>query len=145
MAAACDIEEQGVDYSGDEIRRLLSGDSIKHWIRLSYTIQGSDADADECSLKHMLIFKYNDTSSPDLEFEIRTLPIFCNGTDSTLITGNCIITDVLPSTGTNDSISFVTAADTINYVLIQATSLVLKMERRINGNLMDEEYRWMEN
>jgi hypothetical protein len=143
LVAACSPDENPVNFDEPEIKRLLSGDSVKQWIRVRRSVSGADPAENDCNIKLRLIFVNQDGSEPSLEYDFRTIAEFCSGVDTSLNSGLCQIIDnsTFPS-GTADSLKFSSSLDTVQYGLVRLTSRFLDINRLENGNLIEEAFEW---
>jgi len=138
----CSREEHFVDFSGNEIIRLISGDTLKIWTRTGQVIDGKVQNTDECSIKQKFLFNHTGNTGYNLDFKVYSNPAICNSPDSLIESGTCFITDYITGPAVKDSVSFIVGPDTLNYGIMSITSLYLSLRGKIKGAMIENELEW---
>jgi hypothetical protein len=139
---ACYKNEHFVDFTSDELTRLISGDSVKSWIRVRLSDNGTDASSDPCSIN--LIYSYSSASNDqsNLGYEILKNPSVCNGIDTLIESGGWYIIEGITSSNLRDSLVMINNGDTLRFGISSINSTDMKLISGENGGMVEEEFEW---
>ena len=138
----CSREEHFVDFSDNELIRLISGDTFKIWTRTRQAIDGKVQNTDLCSVKQKFLFNKTGNTGNNLDFEVHSNPDICNFPDSLIESGTCFITDYQTGRDVKDTLSFIVGVDTMNFGITSITSLYLSLRGKVKGALIENEFEW---
>jgi len=123
----CSKDEKIVPFTDSEVIRLLSGDTTKSWLRISFQLNGADQDLDDCNLYTVTTFYLG--TSDSLKYTVVTAPDYCLSQADTLESGDWSILGQEQSQNIADKIQLISEGDTIQYQIDQITSLYLNLSR----------------
>lgn len=137
---SCAKEIRYVDFNEAELIRLISGDSIKSWTRISHMEEGQEGNLNECNLKLVYVFN-SGNDNPDLRtFEVRNNPSICQSPDTVLIGGHWIIDDEITGKDTEDTLRFIIGTDTTSYGVNKITSISMDLTGKVGGHRVEDEF-----
>jgi hypothetical protein len=116
-----------VPFTKPEVIRLLSGDTTKSWLRVSFKMNGEDQGLNECDLHNITNF-YIDASD-SLKYRIVSNPADCQWQIDTLEAGYWRILGRDDNNEIAEKIEFVFEGDTTQHQIKQVTSLYLILNR----------------
>lgn len=129
----CAKDEKIVPFTESEVIRLLSGDTTKSWLRISFKLNGADEDLNDCDL-HTITTFYLDTSD-SLKYTIVSNPVYCQSEADTLELGDWRIMGQEENQNIADRIELIFNGDTLQYQIDQVTSLYFNLSRSENDLL----------
>ena len=140
--SGCYQSDHPVEFSSDEITRLISGDTIKSWETVKILSNGSEPDGNDCSVKPIRKFSFSKQDQTTHLYEIYANPAACDGTDTLLETGEWYIIEGTAVTGSEDTLALIINSDTVKYGISEITSTLLKLKGRIKNALTEEDLIW---
>ncbi len=132
--AMCSCEEDGavVDFSQDELIRLLTGDSVKSWILTSRNQELMNCEQDD-----RFIFQIPDTTNDSLSFNFESGPVLCPGQlDSIILKGTWNVSSRVGP----DTLFLMLPDDTLFRIIQQISSEIMVIQYRDNGELVEEQF-----
>ena len=134
----CAEDERIIPFSESELIRLLSGDTTKSWLRVSFQLNGADQGSDDCDLYTITTFYIG--ASDSLKYTIVSNPDYCQSPTDTLESGNCRILGRTDNPDIADKIEFIFEGDTLLQQIEQITSLYLYLSQSENELLFQSGY-----
>ena len=142
IISGCTGGERFIDFNTTELVRLLSGDSVKHWVRTRYSVDGEVQSLSECELSQITTFVFYKNTPASLEYMIETDSVLCNHPASVIETGDCLISDYINSKVSLDSLSFISGGDTATFGINSITSKFFKISGYKNNNRIESDFEW---
>jgi hypothetical protein len=140
----CSNQDHYVDFTEPELIRLISGDSVKSWVRVNMVKDGKEQNSDECLLRQKYIFNRIGNTGNVLDFEIHSDSAICNSPETIIESGSCNILNYKTGPGVNDSISYVAGIDTTKMAIISISSVNMSLRGKIKGSLIESDFVWSE-
>ncbi len=134
----CSDDDKIVPFTEDEVIRLLSGDTTKSWLRVSFQLNGSDQGSDDCDLHTVTTFYIGSLDS--LKYTVVSNPDYCQSQTDTLESGNWRILGREENKDIADKIEFIFEGDTLQQRIEQITSLYLILRGSENDLLFQSDY-----
>lgn len=133
VLVSCGEKEQIVIFNSTEVSRLLSGDSVKAWVRIGVDEEGLS----DCTLHQVTRFE---KSNDSLKYTINLNPNFCNGDTSLKQSGYWQVysPDIIPDNA--NRIRFINNGDTLIKTIVQITSVNLELSYLNNQKKIVESY-----
>lgn len=128
-----------MEFTINEAERLLSGDTTKSWLRVSYVLDGQPGITDPCQLQTISTFYLDDSDTT--RFVIASNPVVCASLSDTLETGYWRITGKPGNISIADSIEFVQHGDTVMRKIAEITSLYMTLTGSMDGSKLEESYQ----
>lgn len=138
MISNCNENEKMVPFTESEVIRLLSGDTTKSWIRMSFKMNGEDQALSDCELYTITTFYLG--TSDSLRYRIVTNPAICQSQADTLETGFWRILGRDNDNEIADKVEFIFDGDTTQQQINQVTSLFLTLNRSEDDNFYETVY-----
>ena len=138
MFSNCTEDEKMVPFTESEVIRLLSGDTTKSWLRVSFQLNGADQGSDDCDLYTITTFYIGPSDS--LKYTIVSNPVYCPSPADTLESGDWRILNRTDNQETADKIEFIFEGDTLQKQIEQITSLYLYLSQSENELLFQSSY-----
>jgi hypothetical protein len=134
----CTEDVKVVEFTNTEVIRLLSGDSTKSWLRVSYKLDGHDHSLGECDLQAISTFYLDDFDS--LKYVIRLNPVVCQSISDTLESGYWQIIGKFGKPDIAEKIEFVQNSDTISRDIVQISSLYLTLSGSEGESILETSF-----
>ena len=140
LIQGCMKEEAAIDFSAEELTRLISGDSTKTWVRVRQAIDGTDSDLDPCDLKLLYQFSVIGTSGSDKTYNILRNTEVCSNQDSLVSGDPWELTDEKSGTAIKDSLQLISGQDTSRYGIYFITSMSMKLTKRTGEKVIENDF-----
>lgn len=134
----CTEDVKTVEFTINEVERLLSGDTTKSWLRVAYIVDGQPPFTDPCQLQTISTFYLDDTDTT--RYIILSNPTVCGSLSDTLETGYWRIIGNPANTSIADGIEFVQQGDTVMRHIAEITSLFMTLSGTIDESTLEVSY-----
>lgn len=134
----CTEDVKTVEFTINEVERLLSGDTTKSWLRVAYVVDGQPPISDPCQLQTISTFYLDDSDTA--RYIIFSNPVICGSQSDTLETGYWSIIGKPGNTSIAGSIELVQQGDTVIRGISEITSLYLKLSGSIDESTLEVSY-----
>ena len=138
LASNCSEDEKMVPFTESEVIRLLSGDTTKSWLRVSFQLNGADQGLDDCDLHTIMTFYIG--TSDSLKYSIVSNPAYCQAEVDTLEMGYWRVLGSGENEDITNQIEFIFEGDTLQQQIEQITSLYLNLSQSENELLFQSGY-----
>lgn len=140
VLVSCGDKENVVIFTQAEVIRLLSGDSVKAWLRMDVTIDGTPNNLSECDLFTSTRYISRNDS---LIYMVESLADFCDGTSAALDSGYCKLYEESVISDRIDRIAYFSVrGDSTGKQLIEITSLYLILQENKESSVYTESFEY---
>ncbi len=137
---SCGETEKMVIFTEEELKGLVSGDTIKTWLRTNVSLDGQKADLSDCEVYSLTTFLHGEQDS--LIYSISQNPDFCDGNEGLIEAGIYRVNvDPLSNKG---SLQFISGQDSLIKNIEEITSLFLRLRYTDASGIVEERFEAVE-
>jgi hypothetical protein len=136
--AECTEDVKIVEFTRAEVERLLTGDTLKNWLRVAFTLDGEAQFTEVCALQTISTFYVDESDSA--RFVVLSNPAVCNSRSDSLAFGYWRIIGRQGNKDIADKIELVQQGDTVLRDIRQITSLYMTLTGSENESAIEVSY-----